>query len=213
VRVPARFQKAGLTKDRNPKALESFVAILDADVLVQMATVPQVEGQLGGAEFKLGTMEQLSLRRLAEQVKLVAPLPESDAAALDRALANGPVRADAVALHLAQAKVDGLQEAVDRLGAARLAKLEASKEYQTAERAALQLESKKDQTPAGPQRADISQQWLEAKAKVSLMKSSALLDDTELANAKRDLADAQIALHNLQRVAAGGGNEVRNAQR
>src|SRR5436305_1167853 len=44
VRVPARFQKAGLTKDRTPKTLESFVAILDADVLVQMATAPAVEG-------------------------------------------------------------------------------------------------------------------------------------------------------------------------
>lgn len=212
VRVPARFQKAGMTKDRNPKTLESFVAIVDADVLVQMATAPGVEGQLGGAEFKLGTMEQLSLRRLAEQVKLLEPLPEPDAAALDRALANGPVRADAVALHLAQAKVDGLQEAVDRLNVARLEKLEATKEYQTAEKAALELEAKKDETPAGPQRAEISQHWLEARAKVSLMKSSALLDDTELATAKRDLGDAQTALHNLQR-AAGGGNEVRNAQR
>jgi hypothetical protein len=212
VRVPARFEKAGLTKDRNPKALESFVAIVDADVLVQMATAQLVEGQLGGAEFKLGTMEQLSLRRLAEQVKLLAPLPEPDAAALDRALANGPVRADAVALHLAQAKVDGLQETVDRLTAARLEKLEATKEYQNAQKAALELEAKKDETPAGPQRTDVSQRWLEARAKVSLMKSSALLDDTELANAKRDLADAQTALHNLQR-AASGGNELRNAQR
>jgi hypothetical protein len=211
VRVPARFQKAGQTKDRTPKSLESFVAIVDADVLVQMATAPLVEGQLGGVEFKLGTMEQLSLRRFAEQVNLVAPLPTPDATALDRALANGPVRVDAVTLHLAQAKVDAAQENVDRLTTACLAKLEQSREYRTGVTAAEELEGKKDKTPVGPQRADVSQQWLEAKAKVGLMKSSALLEDTSIATAKRELADAQAALHSLQRLVPR--REIRDAQR
>src|SRR5207302_1998822 len=67
VRIPAKFLKAGTTKDRNPKSLESFVAIVDASVLVGMATASGVEGQLGTTEFKLGTMEQLSLRKFAEQ--------------------------------------------------------------------------------------------------------------------------------------------------
>src|SRR5438309_11686781 len=106
VRVPAKFLKAGMTKDRNPKSLESFVAIIDAQVLIGMATAPGVEAQLGGAEFKLGPMEQLSLRKFAEQVNLLAPLPKAAAAALDSALAAGPVRPDAIAFHLAQAKVD-----------------------------------------------------------------------------------------------------------
>src|SRR5205807_3275773 len=102
LRVPAKFLKAGATRDSNPRALESFVAIIDADVLVQMATGKTVEGQLGGTEFKLGMMEQLSLRQFAEAVKLVDPMPAAEAAALRSALASGPVRPDTVMIHLAQ---------------------------------------------------------------------------------------------------------------
>src|SRR5437016_638829 len=79
VRIAAKFLKAGMTKERNPKSLESFVAIVDADVLVGMATASGVEGQLGTTEFKLGPMEQLSLRKFAEQVTLIAPLPKATA--------------------------------------------------------------------------------------------------------------------------------------
>jgi hypothetical protein len=200
VRVPAKFVKAGTTKDRNPRTLESFVSIIDAGVLSGMATANAVEGQLGGTEFKLGQMEQLSLRRFGETVNLVAPLPKPSAAALDAALAAGPVRGDAVAMHLAQAKVDEAQEKVDRLTAACLIKLEQSSEYQAAVKAARELETKKDQTPVGPQRTDVSQQWLEAKAKVGLIRSSALLEDTDLSAARRELSDAQQGLRTLQRV-------------
>src|SRR5438105_3342882 len=92
VAAPAFSPGAGTTKDRNPKCLESFVAIIDADVLVGMATANTVEAQLGPTEFKLGPMEQLSLRRFAENVNLLAPLPKAAAAALDNALAAGPMR-------------------------------------------------------------------------------------------------------------------------
>jgi hypothetical protein len=211
VRVPARFQRAGMTKDKDPKALESFVAILDADVLPDLATGPIVEGQLGGAEFKFGPMEQLSLRRFAEKVKLLAPMPPADEQALDRALANGPVRADAVAMHLAQAKLDAAQEQLDKLTVTVMAKLEKDKAYRAATQDVEKLEAKKDKTPAGPLRADVSQQWLEAKAKVAAIKSAAMLDDIDLAAARRDVADAQAALQSLQRIA--GGHEVRNAQK
>jgi hypothetical protein len=180
-------------------------------VLVQMATAPQIEGQLGGAEFKLGTIEQLSLRRFAEQVKLLAPLPAADQTALDHALANGPVRADAVALHLAQAKVDAVQESADKATAACMAKLDKNKEYRAAIDAVAALEVKKDATLPGPQRADASQQWLDAKAKANLMKSSTLLEDPDVAVARRDLADALAALQVLQRIPTG--REIRNAQR
>ena len=199
VRVPAKFVKAGTTRDRNPKSLESFVAIVDADVLVGMATAETVEAQLGSAEFKLGAMEQLSLRKFAEAVNLVAPLPKATAAELDSALANGPVRPDAVALHLAQAKVDEAQEKVDQLTSACIQRLDKSPPFTTAVKAARELEEKKDKTPIGPQRGEISQQWLEAKAKVSLIKSSALLENEELSTARRSLADAQGALRTLQR--------------
>lgn len=211
IRVPARFQRAGMTKDKSPKALESFVAILDADVLPDLATAPIVEGQLGGAEFKFGPTEQLSLRRFAEKVKLLAPMPPADEQALDRALANGPVRADAVVMHLAQAKLDAAQERLDSLTAAAMAKLEKDKAYRAATDDVEKLEAKKGKTPAGPLRADVSQQWLEAKAKVAAIKSAAMLEDADLAAARRDVADAQAALQSLQRSATG--NEVRNAQK
>lgn len=201
VRVPAKFVKAGTSRDRAAHAMESFVAIIDADVLVQMATARTVEGQLGAAEFKLGAMEQLSLRRFAEAVKLLAPLP-SDAPgndALRTATQAGPVRVDAVALHLAQARIDELQEKVDRLTAACLTKLAQNKDYLAACDSAAELESKKDKAPAGPQRAAVSQQWLEARARVSLLKSSALLDDADLAAARRELTDAQSAMKAMQR--------------
>jgi hypothetical protein len=199
VRVPAKFVKAGMTKDHNPKSLEQFVAIVDADVLVGMATADSVEAQLGQSEFKLGAMEQLSLRKFAEKINLVPPLPKAAAAALDTALANGPVRADAVAFHLAQAKVDQAQEKVDKLTLACLQRLEPNPQYTAALKAAQDLEAKKDKTPAGSQRAEISQQWLEAKAKVGLIKSSALLEDDDLTAARRELADAQTALRALHR--------------
>ena len=199
VRVPARFVKAGVTKDRNPKSLESFVAIIDAELLIAMATADSVEAQLGGTEFKLGAMEQLSLRKFAEKVNLVAPLPKAAAAALDNALANGPVRPDAIAFHLAQAKVDQAQEKVDLLTSACLVRLEPSAPYAGALKAAGDLEAKKDKTPAGPQRGEISQQWLEAKAKLGLIKSSALLEDQELTTARRELADAQTNLRAMRR--------------
>lgn len=199
VRVPAKFLKAGMTKDHNPKSLESFVAIVDAGVLVGMATAELVEAQLGSTEFKLGAMEQLSLRKFAESVHLVAPLPKAAAAALDHALAAGPMRADAVAIHLAQAKVDEAQEKVDRLTSACLERLDQSPPYTAAVKITQELEETKDKTPAGAQRGQISQQWLEAKAKVSLIKSSALLEDEPLSDARRVLADAQASLRNLQR--------------
>ena len=199
VRVPAKFLKAGITKDHNPKSLESFVAIVDAGVLVSMATADLVEAQLGATEFKLGAMEQLSLRKFAETVHLVAPLPKAAAAALDHALAAGPMRADAVAIHLAQAKVDEAQEKVDRLMSACMERLDQSPPYTAAVKITQELEEKKDKTPAGAQRGQISQQWLEAKAKVSLIKSSALLEDEALSDARRVLADGQASLRNLQR--------------
>ena len=200
VRVPVKFLKAGMTRDsRNPKTLETFTAVIEGKVLASMATADVVEAQLGAAEIKLGVVEQLSLRRFAETVNLLAPLPKPAATALDAALSAGPVRADAIALHLAQAKVDEAQEKVDRLMAACLARLDKSEAYQTAVKAARELEVKKDQTPAGPQRGEISQQWLEAKAKMNLIKSSALLEDSELAAARRELADAQGAAKGLQR--------------
>ncbi len=198
VRVPARFMKAGTSKDRSPRALESFVAIIDADVLLQMATGRTVEGQLGSTEFKLGPMEQLSLRKFAEAVKLVDPMPKGAAAAMESAISTGPVRADAVAIHLAQARIDELQEKVDRLTAMCLGKLEQSKDYVAACDAATDLEAQKDKTPAGPQRANISQQWLEARAKVALTRSSALLEDGDLAAARRELSDAQANMRSLQ---------------
>jgi hypothetical protein len=102
-------------------------------------------------------------------------------------------------LHLAQAHVDELQEKVDRLTATCLSKPEQSKEYVSACDAAAELESQKDKTPAGTQRAAISQQWLEARAKVALLKSSALLEDTDLAAARRELADAQANVKGMQR--------------
>jgi hypothetical protein len=200
VRVPAKFVKAGMTRDsHNPKTLETFTAVVEGKVLASMVTADIVEAQLGATEIKLGVVEQLSLRRFAETVNLLAPLPKPAATALDAALSAGPVRADAIALHLAQAKVDEAQEKVDRLMAASLARLDKSDAYQAAVKAARELEVKKDQTPAGPQRGEISQQWLEAKAKMNLIKSSALLEDAELAAARRDLADAQTAVKGLQR--------------
>jgi hypothetical protein len=199
VRVPAKFVKAGMTRDRTPRSLESFVAIVDASVLVGMATAQSVECQLGTTEFKLGAMEQLSLRRFAETVNLVAPLPKPAAEALDGALSAGPVRADAVAMHIAQAKVDEAQEKVDRLTVACIQRLEQVEAYQAAVKATQELEAKKDRAPAGPQRADISQQWLEAKAKVGLLRSSAMLEDAELAAARRELVEAQSAVKGMQR--------------
>lgn len=199
VRMPAKFLKAGMTRDHNPKSLESFVAIVDAEVLVDMATADLVEAQLGATEFKLGAMEQLSLRKFAETVHLVAPLPKAAAAVLDNALAAGPMRADTVAIHLAQAKVDEAQEKVDRLTSACLVRLDQSPQYTVAVKITQELEEKKDKTPAGAQRGQISQQWLEAKAKVSLIKSSALLEDESLSDARRLLADGQTTLRNLQR--------------
>jgi hypothetical protein len=156
-------------------------------------------------------MEQLSLRRFAERVKLVAPLPTADQQALDRALANGPVRADAVAMHLAQAKLDAAQEILDKLTTTSMARLEKDKAYRAAADEVAKLEAQKDRTPPGPLRADVSQQWLEAKAKVTSLKTAALLDDPELAAAKRDVVDAQAALQSLQRTASG--HEIRNAQK
>lgn len=199
VRIPARFVKAGMTKDHNPKSLESFVAIIDAEVLVGMATADSVEAQLGNTEFKLGAMEQLSLRKFAEKVNLVPPLPRPAAAALDEALAHGPVRPDAIAFHLAQAKVDQAQEKVDQLTAACLGRLEQTDPYAAAFKIVQELEAKKDKTPPGPQRGEISQQWLEAKAKLGLIKSSALLEDQDLTLARRELADAQSGLRAMRR--------------
>ena len=197
-RVPARFVKAGTTRDREPKSLESFVAIIDAEVLVGMATAQKVEAQLGASEFKLGTMEQLSLRKFAETVNLVAPLPKAAANALDAAIAADPVRPDAVAVHLAQAKVDEAQEKVDQLTGVCLKKLEKSPQYEAVLKISREFEAKKDNAPPGAERADISQQWLEAKAKVSLMKSSAMLEDADLSTARRALTDAQAALRFLR---------------
>lgn len=199
VRVPAKFLKAGTTRDHNPKSIESFVAIVDAEVLVGMATAESVEAQLGATEFKLGAMEQLSLRKFAEAVNLVAPLPKATTAVLDDVLTTGSLRPDAVALHLAQAKVDEAQEKVDQLTRLSMQRLEESPQYSAAVKATRELEEKKDKTPAGSQRGEISQQWLEAKAKVSLIKSSALLENEELSSARRALADVQTALRTLQR--------------
>jgi len=199
VRVPAKFLKAGTTRDHNPKSIESFVAIVDAGVLVGMATAETVEGQLGATEFKLGAMEQLSLRKFAEAVNLIAPLPKATSAVLDDGNSTGSVRPDAVALHLARAKVDEAQEKVDGLTALCMQQLEESPQYSAAVKITRELEEKKDKTPAGSQRGEISQQWLEAKAKVSLIKSSALLENEEISTARRALAERQSALRTLQR--------------
>ena len=198
LRVPAKFVKAGTTKDRNPKSLESFVAIVDADVLVAMATADSVEAQLGNAEFKLGAMERQSLRKFGEAVNLLAPLPRP--APVEVAAVPGPARVDAVAIHMAQAKVDEAQEKVDKLTAACLQVLDQGAAYAGALRAVQDLEARKDKLPPGSERAEVSQQWLEAKAKATLIKSSALLEDSELTAARRELADAQGALRAMRKV-------------
>ena len=197
IKVPAKFVKAGTTREKDPKSLESFVAIVDADMLVAMATAQSVEAQLGNAEFKLGAMEQLSLRKFAETVNLVAPLPKPALAELPQL--PGPARVDAVAVHLAQARIDEAQEKVDKLTAACLKRLEQTPVYTAALNAAQDLEEKKDKLAPGAERADISQQWLEARAKVGLIKSSALLEDNELTAARRQLGEAQGALRGMKK--------------
>jgi hypothetical protein len=192
IRVPAKFVKAGMTKDRNPKALESFVSIIDGSVLVSMATADSVEGQLGGSEFKLGAVEQGSLRRFAETVNLLSPTTRPTTVEVPPPGApNMPVRVDAAAVHLAQVKVDEAQEKVDRLTAACMQRLEQTPQYAAALKTTQELEARKDKMSPGVERADVSQQWLEAKAKLSLIRSSALLEDNELAAARRVLGDAQ----------------------
>ena len=198
VRIPARFVKAGTTKDKNPKSLESFVAIINADVLVSMATADSVEAQLGNAEFKLGPMEQQSLRKFGESVNLIAPQPKPAALEL-AAIPPGTVRVDDVTLHIGQAKVDEAQDKVENLTAACLFVLSKNAQYTAALKSAKELEAKKDKLQPGAERADVSQEWLEARAKISLIKSSALLEDSELTVARRELADAQTALRQLRK--------------
>jgi hypothetical protein len=108
------------------------------------------------------------------------------------------MRPDAVAIHLAQAKVDEAQEKVDQLTGACMLKLGKTPQYAAALKIAQELEAKKDSAPPGAERADISQQWLEAKAKLSLIKSSAMLEDGDLSTARRELADAQANLRTLR---------------
>ena len=50
----------------------------------------------------------------------------------------------------------------------------------------------------GPDRAEVSQQWLEAKGKANLIKSQVLLEDPELIAARRELTDTQAKLKALQ---------------
>jgi hypothetical protein len=209
VRISVRFVKAGTTKDTNSKCLESFVAIVDAEVLVQLVNAPLVEGQLGGAEFKLGAMEKLSLRHFAEQAKLIAPQPTPDTAG-PPLIAGVPMHVDAAALHLAQAKVDVAQEKVNAAADHVLNRLQQNKEYTQAAKAAADLEARKDGAPAGSQRSQISQQWLEARAKVNLLKSSAMLEDPALMAARNELSDAQNALRALELLS---GDHVHGGQR
>ena len=209
VRIPVRFVKAGTTKDANSKCLESFVAIVDAEVLLQLVNAPLVEGQLGGAEFKLGAMEKLSLRHFAEQAKLIAPQPTPDTAG-SPLIAGVPVHVDPAALHMAQAKVDAAQEKVNAAADNVLNQLQQNKEYTQAAKAAADLEARKDATPAGPQRSQISQQWLEARAKVNLLKSSAMLEDPALLAARNELADAQNSLRALELLS---GDHAHDGQR
>jgi hypothetical protein len=197
VRIPVRFVKAGTTKDANSKCLESFVAIVDAEVLLQLVNAPLVEGQLGGAEFKLGAMEKLSLRQFAEQAKLIAPQPTPDTGN-PPLIAGVPMHVDTAALHIAQAKVDAAQEKVNAAADNVLNQLQQNKEYKQAAKAAADLEAHKDATPAGAQRSQISQQWLEARARVNLLKSSAMLEDPALMAARNELTDAQNALRALE---------------
>jgi hypothetical protein len=197
--------KAGTAKGANSKCLESFVAIMDADVLSAIVEAPLVEGQLGGTEFKFGDAEKRSLRHLAEQAKLIAPAsPEAPGG--PQVASNLPLHVDSAAVHLAQAKVDAAQEKVNAATDNVLNQLQHDKGYQQAAKAAADLEAKKDSTPAGPQRTQISQQWLEARAKVNLLKSSAMLEDPAMIAARNELVDAQNALHALE-AASGKGRD------
>jgi hypothetical protein len=105
---------------------------------------------------------------------------------------------DLAALHMAQAKVDVAQEKVNAAADSVLKQLQQNKEYTQAAKAAADLEARKDAAPPGPQRSQISQQWLEARAKVNLLKSSAMLEDPALMTARNELADAQSALRALE---------------
>ena len=192
-KVPAKFIKAGLTKDRFPKCLESFVAIVPADVVVRMATGESIEGQLGPVEFKIGLMEKASFHGFAEAVKLVGP-----------SLATAPqangigVRPDELAFRLAQAKIDNAQQRLDEATSRCNARLEQSPEFILAQEAVKEAEQKKDHSATGPQRVEASQSWLAARGKLSLLRANALQQDAGAIEARKTLTDAQAALSSLR---------------
>ena len=190
VRIPAKFLKAGMTRDRSPKALESFVCIIDAPLVVELATANSVEAQLGNTEMKLGVAEKLSVRRFAEEVKLMDPMPKQAGAAIGALNTNG-AKPDLVAQHIAEIQEKMTQEKVDKLTGAAIARLEQKPEYLSAFKKAQEMELKKDQMAPGPDRSEVSQQLLEAKSKLSLIKSQALLEDAELSAARKELSDIQ----------------------
>ena len=198
IRIPAKFLKAGMTRDRSPKALESFVCIVDASLLVEMIGANSVDAQLGNTEMKFGVAERMSMRRFAEEVKLMEAMPKQAAAAVAGALTNNSAKPDLVALHMAEIQEKMAQEKVDKLTASMVAKVEQKSEYIAAFRKAQELEQRKDQMSPGPDRAEVSQQWLEAKGKANLIKSQVLLEDPELIAARRELTDTQAKLKALQ---------------
>ena len=73
-------------------------------------------------------------------------------------------------------------------------RLEQAVDYAAANDQVRETEARKEKEPAGPRRADASQAWIEAKAKVSMMRTAALMQDESVVAAKKELAEAQAAL-------------------